>query len=214
MPQYKDKMFEDIYVKYNIFFEQVRSDNFSKNQLREQNNEITNWIKEYAETLRESNKIETSLEYKKENVKEALIFELRLNEIAMLNTDSNLGAYKSLEEARGHLDNAIDTYDRDMVDSDNYQAVYTRNKRKKALVGGLPRDDVVFLLNSQSHKIKMEEVGLGSHSNPFYEINIARNLVITEIAKMYKEVQSSLLKDVLPKEQEKPKKKRRNDLER
>ncbi|MDR2008298.1 MAG: hypothetical protein LBQ34_04935 [Alphaproteobacteria bacterium] len=215
MAKYTNQLMDRIYEKYEDYFTKIRSDNFSKNELKEQNNEIANYIKDYAEVLADINKTDSSIEYKKEAVKEFLNFELKLNEISSLNLDGKSGEYRSLEESKGNLDNTLDTYDRDMVDSDNYQAVYTRNKRKKSLTSeGLPKDDVVFLLHSQLQKIKMGEVVVGANTGHLLEINQARRLVIMEVSKIYKAVQSSLLKDVLPKEQEKSKKKSRNNFER
>ncbi|MDR0484224.1 MAG: hypothetical protein LBH40_02995 [Alphaproteobacteria bacterium] len=215
MLKYKDRIIGDIYRDYRELFEKVKSDDYSKNALRELIDPIVDNLKEYTKILVDANKIETSLEYKRETVKEFLNFELKLNEIALEYTKENIGAYESLAETRKNLKNTIDYYDRDMLNSDNYQASYTRNIRTQATYAkGLPKDNVVFILHSQTQKIIRGSVMELADSNPFYEINNKRGLVIEELKMMYKAIQKELLKDVLPLEQTKNKKRIKNDFER
>ncbi|MDR0484434.1 MAG: hypothetical protein LBH40_04080 [Alphaproteobacteria bacterium] len=216
MPKYKDKIIEDIYKNYREFFSNVKSREYSLKQLDGINSDIVNGIKEYKEILADINQTNTNLSYKVETVKEYLNFELELNAIALRNTTEGTGTHDSLLKSQGHLKNALDTYDRDMINSNNYQAVYTRNKRDNSLYSKekLPKDDVVFILQSQVQKITKEAAGLASEANPFYEISNNRSLVVDEIKIMYKAVQKELLKDVLPIEQIKTKKAKSKGYER
>ncbi len=196
----KQELFDNIEKSYKELFDDIRSRQYSLNDMQSNIDEVENYLQDFNNILKKELVEKSSLEERKELVKDYLNIEDRMHDIVMQATSKNSPSYPLLEKRREELEGAVTTYDRDMVDEENYQATYTRHKPNNLTKTGLPKDNVVSYFNKEEKRIGKENVSLVAYDNPLYKINQVRLDCIVNTRRIYSRVQKELLKDILPLE--------------
>ncbi len=206
----KQKLFNDIEKHYKILFDEIRSEDATKKSMKEKSLIVENSLEHFNNILKKELVEKSSLEERKQLVKDYLNIEDMMHDVVMKATNKNSPSYPLLEKRKEELAGAIITYDRDMVDEENYQATYTRHKPNNLTKTGLPKDNVVSYFNKEEKRIGKENVSLVAYDNPLYKINQVRLECITNSRRLYSRVQKELLKDILPLEKKLNKENKRN----
>ncbi len=196
----KQELFDKIEEDYKILFDEIRSEDATKKSMKEKSLRVENSLEQFNDILKKELVEKSSLAERKQIVKDYLNIESRLCQVATRATNKNSPSYPLLEKRREELEGAVTTYDRDMVDEENYQATYTRHKPNNLTKTGLPKDNVVSYFNKEEKRIGKENVSLVAYDNPLYKINQVRLDCIVNTRRIYSRVQKELLKDILPLE--------------